>query len=407
MPRRILISGASIAGPALALLLGGAGFDVTVVEKAPAIRSGGQAVDFKGRTHRRVLDRIGIWDDVVAARTARTDTRLVDAAGRVKAVMPGEFTGGDVEILRGDLASILHRHAEGHARFVFGDEILGMASRSDGVLVDFAGGASERFDMVIGADGIHSAVRRLAFGPETEHVRGLGHRYVVAGAALETPDLVRSLPDGRSVAYGYNDPGRYAVLGGPKAPLMFVWRSDGRSYDRRDVAAHKRQLAAAFAGAGWRVPEMVEAALDAEEFYLDELARTTMKSFTRGRVALVGDAGYANTLGGFGTGLALVGAYVLAGELIGAGGDHVAAFAAYDRRMARLTRIARTGDAAPYLAPPSALRIRMRDLTFAHPVLFGLMMRLTDWFATDDAVPDYALSVAATPGRPRSAGAVT
>src|SRR6478735_7840843 len=107
--KKVLISGASIAGPALAGLLGRSGCEVIVVEKAPAVRPGGQAVDFKGRTHREVLTRLGVWEDVRAHQTSKTDWRMVDDADRVKAVIPGEFIGGDVEILRGDLAGILHR----------------------------------------------------------------------------------------------------------------------------------------------------------------------------------------------------------------------------------------------------------------------------------------------------------
>lgn len=391
---KILISGASIAGPALARWLGRNGFDVTVVEKAPALRPGGQAVDVKGRTHRDVLDRMGILDDVRARQTPRTDWRMVDAHDRVRAVIPGEFIGGDLEILRGDLAAILHEHSAGDAEYVFGDEIVGTTETTDGVQVAFARRPTERFDLVVGADGVHSAVRRLAFGPEDQLVQHLGHYYAVAGAAAPLDGLETQRPDGRAVAYGYNEPGRLALLGGQKAPSLFVFRAPRAGvpgYDRHDVASQRAFLEAAFAGAGWRVPAALDAVRRADDLYLDALARTRMTSFTRGRFALVGDAGHANTLGGFGTGLSLVAASVLAGELVAARGDHEVAFAAYDRRMRRPTRVARTGNAGPFLAPPSDARIRLRDRTFTTRWMYRSMLWLTDTFATDDRIPAYDL----------------
>lgn len=388
---RILISGASIAGPALARWLGRNGFDVTVVEKSSAVRPGGQAVDFKGRTHLELLTRMGILDDVRAQQTAKTDWRLVDADDRVRAVVPGEFIGGDIEILRGELAGILHRSTEGDAEYVFGDEIVSMTEHSDGVEVAFASRAAQRFDLVLGADGVHSAVRRLAFGPEEEFVDARGHYYAVASGRVPLGGLETVLPNGRAVAYGFTTPNRLLLLGGQKAPALFVFRAPRADYDRRDLESQRAVLEAAFEGQGWRTAAALEAARTAPDFYLDALTRTRMSAFTRGRAALVGDAGYANTLGGFGTGLALLGAYVLAGELVAARGDHEAAFSAYDRRMRKPTRIARTGNAGSFLAPPSVSRIRMRDWTFRNPLMLRTMMWMTDAFATDDSIPDYRL----------------
>ncbi|HEY9310063.1 MAG TPA: FAD-dependent monooxygenase [Microbacterium sp.] len=387
----VLISGASIAGPALARWLGRNGFDVTVVEKAPRLRPGGQAVDFKGRTHRDVLTRMGVLTDVQAAQTARTDWRMVDAHDRVSAVVPGEFIGGDLEILRGDLTGILHRDSIGDAEYIFGDEIVAMTETATGVDVAFAGRAARRFDLVIGADGVHSAVRRLAFGSEEDLVEPLGCYYAVASGEVPLGGLETRLPDGRAVAYGYSTPGRLALLGGQKAPNLFVFRAERPDYDRRDTSSQRRFLTDAYAGVGWRVPEALEAVATASDFYLDALTRTRMSTFTRGRTALVGDAGYANTLGGFGTGLAIVGAYVLAGELVAARGDHETAFAAYDRRMRKPTRVARTGDAGPFLAPTSTWRIRMRDWSFRNALMYRTMLWITDAFATDAGLPAYDL----------------
>src|ERR1700761_5412634 len=180
--RNILISGASIAGPALAYWLSRYGFDVTVVERALALRPGGQAVDFKGRTHRTVLERMGIWDEIQRRQTGKTDTVVLDAAGRQRAVMSGEFTGGDVEILRGDLAGIMYERTAANCEYRFGDSVTALTETADGVQVSFEHGPARTFDLVVGADGIHSRVRRLAFGPERDHVHHLGYYSCVDGA---------------------------------------------------------------------------------------------------------------------------------------------------------------------------------------------------------------------------------
>jgi len=388
---KVLISGAGIGGPALAGWLGRNGFQVTVVEKAPALRPGGQAVDFKGPTHRDVLTRMGILEEVYAHQTSKTDWHLIDEEEQVKAVIPGEFLGGDVEIARGDLSGIVYRRSAEVAEYVFGDEITALRQSPVGVEVDFAHGASRRYDLVVGADGVHSPVRRLAFGPEDEHIQSLGYFYALASGAAPTPGLETRRPDGRAIAYAYSTPGCLAVLGGQKASNLFVFKAGQADYDRADIASQRRFLETHVAGAGWRVPQMLEACRTASDFYLDELARTRMSSFTRGRVALLGDAGYANTLGGFGSGLALIGAYVLAGELVAAQGDYATALAAYDERMRKPTRIARSGNAGPFLAPPTQRRIRLRDWSFANRVPLRTMMWMATTFASEPSIPAYSM----------------
>src|SRR5436190_20252362 len=210
----VLISGASIAGPALACRLTRYGCTVTVVERAPGVRPGGQAVDFKGTAHRTVLDRMGVLDEILERQTGGQDQTIVDAAGHPRAVIPGEFTGGEIEIRRGDLAEILYEHSD--CEYLFGDTITSLTETADGVDVTFTHARPRRFDLVVGADGIHSNVRRLAFGPERDYVEYLGYHYALA-------ELGEKVADGEAVMY--NEPGRMAAVGGPKASAFFVFAS--------------------------------------------------------------------------------------------------------------------------------------------------------------------------------------
>ncbi|OXM47951.1 FAD-dependent monooxygenase [Amycolatopsis alba] len=376
--KTVLISGASIAGPALAFWLSRQGYAVTVVERSPELRTGGQAVDFKGATHRTVLERMGILDEIRRNQTGGQDQTFIDAEGRPLAVMPGEFTGGDVEIQRGDLARILYERTVQDCEYVFGDSIASLTETADSVDVTFERGAPRRFDLVFGADGIHSTVRRLAFGPEADYVKHLGYYYA----------LVRTADFGDSAVL-YNEPGRLASTGGPKAPAFFVFASPELGYDRDDTEQQKEILAAAFDGGGWRVPELMEAVKRSDDVYLDSIGRVSMDGYSTGRVALIGDAAYGNTLGGFGSGLAIVAAYVIAGELAAANGDHEVAFRRYDEKFRGYAKVARSANAGPFLAPPTKLRIKLRNQMFRRPLMLRLMLWVTDKFATDIALDDY------------------
>ncbi|PTL75711.1 FAD-dependent monooxygenase [Vitiosangium sp. GDMCC 1.1324] len=387
-----LISGASIAGPALAYWLDRYGYDVTVVERAPALRPGGQAVDFKGRTHLTVLERMGIREEIERRQTGKTDMALVDATGRQLARMSGDFLGGDVEILRGDLAEILYRRTADRCEYVFGDSVSALTETANGVRVEFEKAPARTFDLVFGADGIHSRVRRLAFGPEQDFVHFMGYYYCVAGAAGWGHDP--AAPRARGIAHAHNAPGKLAVKGGAKAHQMYMFASSELDYARDDVAAQRRIVQETFADVGWQVPEMLAELGTLGDFYLDSLGQVRMNGYTKGRIALVGDSAYGNTLGGFGTGLAIVGAYVLAGELATAGGDHTVAFARYDAIMRRYAKIARNSNAGRFLAPKTARGIRLRNW-FLNSRLFALMLKTTDNAANDIDLKDYPAMVAA------------
>ncbi|BBG02191.1 MULTISPECIES: FAD-dependent monooxygenase [Pseudonocardia] len=384
---RVLISGASIAGPALALWLGRQGYDVTVVEKAPALRRGGQAVDFKGATHLSVLERMGVLEQVRAQRTVPTDTMFVDGRGRELATMPGEFTGGDLEIRRGDLARILYDATADDCTYIFGDSVTGLVQTPDGVQVTFERAAPATFDLVVGADGIHSAVRRLTFGPEENFVTHSGYYYALVDPAPGA--RTRPAAENRAAGRMYNEPGRMAAIDGPGDPAFFVFAAPPLNFDRFDQDQQRAVLAEAYDGAGWEVPGYLTDVLPTADVHLDSISRVGMDRYTRGRVALLGDAAYGNTLGGFGSGLAVVGACVLAGELAAAHGDPGIAFARYQELMHDYAKIARKAAPGPFLAPPTCTRIRLRNWIFKYRPLRSMMMKLGDDYATDIELPDY------------------
>ncbi|WP_026343370.1 FAD-dependent monooxygenase [Nocardia sp. BMG111209] len=388
----VLISGASIAGPSLALCLARYGYTVTVVEKAPELRRGGQAVDFTGETHRIVLARMGILDDIRRRQTGKTDTILFDEAGRRKALISGDFTGGDIEILRGDLSGILYRRTAGGCEYLFGDTVTALTETAGGVHVEFAHAEARRFDLVIGCDGIHSRVRRLAFGPESDFVAHKGYYYAIAGATpWETP---ADGPRERAVAHGWNTPGRLATSGGSKAAQMYMFTSPELDYARDDIDAQRRLIADRFADMGGEVPRMLAELPHLDGFYLDSLSKVTMRDYTSGRIALLGDAAYGITLGGFGTGLAVVGAYVLAGELRTAAGDHTIAFPRYQEIMKRYTKLAGGSNPGPFLAPETALGLRFRNW-FLGSRGMDLMSKYTDRAKNDIELRDYPALVTA------------
>jgi 2-polyprenyl-6-methoxyphenol hydroxylase-like FAD-dependent oxidoreductase len=390
--KTVLISGASVAGPALAYWLERYGFQVTVVERGAALRPGGQAIDFKGQTQLTVLDRMGVREEIFRRQTGRTDMQFLDASGRQLAVLTGEFLGGEVEILRGDLAAVFYHRAADRCEYLFGDSITALTETADGVQAEFENAPASTFDLVVGCDGVHSAVRRLAFGPEPDYVRHLGYYYAVAGAPAWGMQADRPQ---RSVAHAWSATGRLAVKGGSKASHLYIFAAPQLDYDRGDVAAQRRHVAEQFAAVGGEVPGMLAELPGLADFYLDSMSQVRMKGqYTAGRIALVGDSAYGNTLGGVGTGLAVVGAYVLAGELALADGDHTVAYARYNEIMRRYARIAGQSNAGRFLAPRTALGIRGRNW-FLGSRAFGLMMKYADNASNDIEFQDYPSLVAA------------
>ena len=388
--RDVLISGASIAGPALAYWLYRHGFRPTVVERAPVVRDGGYAVDFRGSAHMGVLERMGILADIQRARTNMGAVTYVDGADKHLASMPAEIMSGDVEILRGDLARILYEATRHDTEYVFDDSVTAIAQAEDGVRVTFERGQPRTFDLVVGADGLHSNVRALAFGTESRFIRDLGY-YV---AIFTTPNHLNLDHTGRF----YNVPGKtagmYSARNNTEAKAMFAFASPPLDYDRRDTDQQKKILAGTFAGQSWEVPTLIEAMWDAPDFYFDSVSQIHIDNWSRGRVVLLGDAGYGATMGGMGTGLAVVGAYVLAGELAVAAGDHHTAFARYEEELRGYAEACQkfAEGAGGFLAPSTRSKIWLRNQMFRtlpHLPWKGVVNKMTTKTANAITVKDY------------------
>jgi 2-polyprenyl-6-methoxyphenol hydroxylase-like FAD-dependent oxidoreductase len=388
----ILISGASVAGPSLAYWLNRHGHTTTIVERAPHLRGGGYAVDFRGHVHLGILDQMGVLDAIRDRQTHMGDLIYVDGDDRDLARMPSGVFSGDVEILRGDLAEVLYAATRDRTDYLFGDEITAL---DDGD-VTFAGGGRGRFDLVIGADGVHSGVRRLAFGNESRFIRDLG-MYV---AIYTVPSTYALSGTGRL----YSTPGRTASVMNQTA--VFYFRSTASMPPT--VEAQRALLRTEFAGAGWRCDALLAEMDSASDFYFDTTSQIVMDRWSTGRVALIGDAGYAAGPGGNGTGTAVVAAYVLAGELAraannrGSAFDWGSAFAAYEKRMrpyvAKGQKQAAGG--ADFLAPASWKQIKQRNRFFRmmrYLPVNGLITRIATKTATAIELPAYDPAPATTP----------
>jgi len=374
----VLVVGASIAGPATAYWLARAGFQVTVIEQAPAPRAGGNGVDIRGEAL-TIVERMGLSATVRAHALNTRGMRFVGRDDRERArVTTAELHSmvgsEDIEITRGNLAQLLYAATEHDVEYRFGATVANLAHDADGVDITFQDGSQQRYDLVLGADGIHSGVRRLAFGPEQNFRIFKHHYYAVASADLPVGEHLWTT--------FYNEPGRSAAIfraDDGHGLITFMFRSEGPlSYDYRDTAAQRGLLRQAFTGAGWYVPQMLSSAETADDFYFDALDQIRMPSWSSGRIALVGDAAYcASPASGAGALLALTGAYRLAGEL-SSRGSITAALTRYEAAQRPLVAKKQSGLLTNITVPRTRLGILTRNILLSTPLTTALLGHRSD-----------------------------
>ncbi|CAL9656827.1 FAD-dependent monooxygenase [Streptomyces sp. Tu 3180] len=363
-PRReVLISGAGIAGSALAFWLNRYGYAVTVVERAGALRGGGHPIDVRG-TALEVVRRMGILPQLQDAHIDVRRLTFLDGDGsEVASLHPHSVTGGvtgrDLEVRRGNLTDVLHTAIRDDVEFLFNDSIDALDQSGHGVDVTFHGGSRRTFDMVFGADGLHSRTREMLFGPERQFHRYLGYCFAVF--------TMRNAFGLSHETVMWNAPGKaaalYAVGGDDEVHAFLNFARPEPPFDAfRDPEAQRDLIATVFADAGWEVPGMLAAMRDANDLFFDAVGQIRMPRWSSGRTALVGDAAYAPSfLTGQGTSLALVGAYMLAGSL--AGRDHAAGFAAYEHGSRAFVTVNQelVGEGGATLLPTTARALEQRN----------------------------------------------
>jgi 2-polyprenyl-6-methoxyphenol hydroxylase-like FAD-dependent oxidoreductase len=365
---RVLISGAGIAGPTLAYWLARHGMTPTLVEKAPGIRTGGYVIDFWGAGF-EVASRMGLLPDLIRTGYRVREVRVVDRNGRRVSGFPADafaraVRSGFTSLPRGDLAAAIYGALDGRVETIFGDTITDIDQTVDDVRITFERHGPRTFDLVIGADGLHSRVRELIFGPEQRFERYLGIKvaaFEVAGYRPRDELVYMMYPRvGQEVS-------RFSMRN-DRTMFLFTF-ADPDPHGPSELADQKALLRERFAHSGWECPQILEALDAAHDLYFDRVSQIELDpTWTNGRVTLVGDAAFCvSLLGGQGSALAMAAAYILAGELQRAGGAHQDAFARYQQLFGPFVsmkqRAARRFAGA--FAPKSRVSLFLRNRLFA------------------------------------------
>lgn len=395
---RIIINGAGVAGPTLAYWLHRAGHEVVLVEEAPQLRRGGYVIDFWGVGY-DIAEKMGLIPRIRELGYRLEEVRFVDRRGRrsggfstdvIHRMTQGRFTS----LRRSDLAATIYESLNGHVETLFGDSVASVENRGDHVRVGFDHAAPRDANLVIGADGLHSRVRRLAFGAEEEFETSLGYHV----AAFEVEGY-RPRDDLAYVSHAV--PGRQVSrfsMREDRTLFLFVFRNEylPTGSTLSSDPERKAALARVYAGVGWECPAILAAMDGVGEIYFDRVSQIRMDRWTTDRTALVGDAAACvSLLAGEGTGLAMGEAYVLAGELRASKGDHRAAFARYQERMMPLLKRKQksAADFATSFVPKSAFGLTFRNLvTRLLGIPFVAERFIGRGLRDDVALPDYDLT---------------
>lgn len=393
---KVAICGAGIAGGTLGYWLRRAGHEPLLIERAHALRAGGYIMDFWGVGY-TVAERMGILPQVRGAGYQVRDVRILDDQGKkvggfavdaLSSVTHGRLTS----VPRGELARAIHRSLGGQVETIFADTIEAIEEHAGGARITLASGTARDVDLIVGADGLHSRVRALAFGAESLFEKDLGYRVAAFECEGYTPRdenaYVVHAATSRQIA-------RFA-LRDSKTLFLLVFRDAlVNEAEPTDDAGIRALLRSVYADAGWETPAIVAAMEGAEDIYFDRVSQIRMPSSHKGRVVLIGDAGMAvSLLAGEGAGLAMTEAYVLAGELELAAGDHRRAFAAYESRLRPFvaTKQRAAESFASTFVPATNLGIWVRNQATKLLALPGMANLFFGQSLRDDfELPDYCL----------------